>query len=206
MMGNWIHTYKGRKFSPLNPKPDQVEREDIAHSLALKCRWTGHCKEFYSIAEHSIRVKRLIEKWGGGYMQQLDGLLHDAGETYLADVASPIKMAVALCTPRGPEKYNETEAVIMEAIYEHFGLGLFTEASHNIVKRADEIMLITEARDLLHGTEEWGWQSVYEPDGEIIRPLPWLAAEATYLSQLEFLLNKVKQPSITYVGWDLVLP
>src|ERR1035437_8999101 len=52
----WIQTYSGRRFCPLSPNPDAIVLQDIAHSLAMQCRFNGHCKKFYSVAQHSVYV------------------------------------------------------------------------------------------------------------------------------------------------------
>jgi hypothetical protein len=63
-------------------KPEDVCIEDVAHSLAFQCRYNGHCKRFFSIAEHSV----IMSQQDGG----LSGLLHDAHEAYIGDIIRPI--------------------------------------------------------------------------------------------------------------------
>jgi len=82
---HWITTYTGKRFHYLDPQPEEIDIVDIAHALSLTCRFGGHCKEFYSVAEHSIRVAEIVPK-----EFQLLALLHDAGEAYTGDVQSPI--------------------------------------------------------------------------------------------------------------------
>src|SRR6266496_1501995 len=84
--GGAIMTYSGELITPLNPDPDDIQIEDIAHALSNQCRFSGHCKQFYSVAEHSCRVSDLCS-----YEHQLGGLLHDGTEAYLSDIARPIK-------------------------------------------------------------------------------------------------------------------
>lgn len=62
---------------------------DIAHSLGMLCRYNGHCKEFYSVADHAVMVAEIMEYLEIG--DPLEGLLHDATEAYLSDVPAPIK-------------------------------------------------------------------------------------------------------------------
>ncbi len=54
--GNWLATYTGRKWFLLDPHPDDVAIEDIAHGLSMVCRFGGHCRHFYSVAQHSLLV------------------------------------------------------------------------------------------------------------------------------------------------------
>ena len=42
-----ISTYSGVEFFSLDPRPEGVQIFDIAHALAMKCRYTGHCHQFY---------------------------------------------------------------------------------------------------------------------------------------------------------------
>ena len=76
-------------FTPFDLQPEQVFIVDIAHSLSRQCRFVGHCTGFLSVAEHSVRVAALVERQ---YPElALTGLLHDAPEAYLGDIARPIK-------------------------------------------------------------------------------------------------------------------
>jgi len=59
--GDWIQTFSGLQFWPLDPRPDEINIEDIAHALSLQCRFGGHCNRFYSVADHSIHVSMLVE-------------------------------------------------------------------------------------------------------------------------------------------------
>jgi len=88
-MGN-ILTFSGRVIDPLDPDPKQIVIEDIAHALSLQCRYGGHCKRFYSVAEHSVLIWRYI--WY--HVNKKSALLHDAAEAYLVDVPSPVKDSI----------------------------------------------------------------------------------------------------------------
>lgn len=79
-------TYSGIEYRPFNPRVHDVYIEDIAHSLAHQCRYAGHIKKFYSVAEHSVVVSRLCP-----IKQMLEALLHDAAEAYCQDVIAPVK-------------------------------------------------------------------------------------------------------------------
>src|SRR5574342_1090607 len=81
-----IITYTGRLFWPLSPRLEDINILDICHALSNQTRFTGHTREFYSVAQHSCLVSDLLpEKF------KLDGLLHDASEAYLMDLARPVK-------------------------------------------------------------------------------------------------------------------
>lgn len=153
-MDSYIRTFTGRKFWPLNPNPDDVAIEDIAHALAYKCRYNGHTDRFYSVAEHSYRVSLFCTK-----PNRLVGLLHDAAEAYLPDVPRPIK-------PHLPG-FKELERKIDRAIAVHFGTPYpFPEEVHVI----DYSILTDEMREMLNygdgpygpplyaHTDEFGWR------------------------------------------------
>jgi 5'-deoxynucleotidase YfbR-like HD superfamily hydrolase len=129
----WIQTYSGKKFDLLNPTPESISIFDIAHALSNICRYTGHTKEFYSVAQHSVLASVNVPP-----KDALAGLLHDATEAYLTDISKPLKMLL-------PE-YCKLEDKIYKIIAAKFGLPAELPAS---VKEADLRLLATEKRDLL---------------------------------------------------------
>lgn len=130
----YIETVSGREIYFLEPTAEMFTIEDIAHALSNTCRYTGHCNRFYSVAEHSVHVSNLLSGTG----LELDGLLHDAAEAYLPDVASPIKQFL-------PD-YNAMEDRIIKVIFEKYGLEY---PFHPAVKVCDLQMLSTEAHSLI---------------------------------------------------------
>jgi uncharacterized protein len=125
-----------RQFWPLDPRPEDLCIEDIAHALAHQCRFTGHVRAFYSVAQHSVLAAGLVPE-----ELVLDALLHDASEAYLADIAKPIK-----ADPRFGTIYKEFEEKLMQVIAGRFG---FAWPLSPEVKRADAILLHGEAAQLL---------------------------------------------------------
>jgi len=107
--GDWMLTYTGRVYWPVDPRADEVNIEDIAHSLAYQCRYGGHCLSYFSVAEHSVLVSRLLPP-----ELRLVGLLHDATEAYVSDVPRPLKPFLS--------GYREIEARNWRVIAEAFGL------------------------------------------------------------------------------------
>lgn len=134
--GGWIATFTGRKITPLTPNPDDIAIEDIAHALANQCRFTGHVRQFYSVAQHSVMVSYLVPK-----EQALSALLHDASEAYLSDIARPIKNV-----PGFGEMYHEAEDRLEEAVAKRFGTSY---PMTDEIKAADNLMLWAEMRDLM---------------------------------------------------------
>lgn len=82
----WIMTVSSRVINPLQPNPDDIEIEDIAHALSNLCRFTGHCPDFYSVAQHSVLVSLVCNP-----IFAKEALLHDATEAYLNDINTPVK-------------------------------------------------------------------------------------------------------------------
>ncbi|WP_210183208.1 hypothetical protein [Rhizobium leucaenae] len=111
--GDFMQTFTGGKYWPCDPRPEEVFIEDIAHSLSLQCRYAGHCREFYSVAEHSVHIARWLQRKYGPVMA-LHGLLHDATEAYVVDVPRPLKPSLA--------NYKEIEERNWQAIAARFGL------------------------------------------------------------------------------------
>lgn len=48
-----ITTYRGVEFFPLAPRYEDIWLEDVAHALALLCRYNGHTKQFYCMTPES---------------------------------------------------------------------------------------------------------------------------------------------------------
>lgn len=167
---NWITTFTGRQFHYLNPSPDEVDIRDIAHALSLKVRFSGHCLRFYSVAEHCLRVAEILPEG-----LQLSGLLHDAAEAYIPDIPRPIKEHYGL---------REAEDKILKVILEKFGL-----VEHPLIREADDVILATEARDLMANMD--GWAKLPKPlrDRIIPRHKPH-TVEIAFLHRFKTLYDK----------------
>jgi hypothetical protein len=57
--GPYLLTVSGRWVNPFDPDPDQLDAGDIARALANLCRFGGHCRPFYSVAQHSVMGDRV---------------------------------------------------------------------------------------------------------------------------------------------------
>src|SRR5690348_5556551 len=127
----WIETYSGNRFHILDPRQDEINIVDIAHALSMMCRFTGHVRKFYSVAEHSVHVSRLVPAEDAFW-----GLVHDASESYIQDLNRPLKHF----TPVG-KTYEKIENVVMKAICKRFDLPVEQPESVHI---ADNAMLYAE--------------------------------------------------------------
>lgn len=161
---SWILTYTGRRFDPLNPDPALIDPLDIAHALANMCRFNGHCRQFYSVAQHSVLVSQIVPE-----TEALHGLLHDASEAYIADITRPVKPHL--------QNYREIEERIEAAVAERFGIPVEMPST---VKLADVVLLATEKRDLMpEHPDPWPVLDGIRPMAEVIDP--WTPDAARYM-------------------------
>lgn len=164
--GAWIQTYTGYPFPILHPSASDIDIEDIAHALSNLCRFAGHTREFYSVAQHSVLVSHNLP-----VEHRLTGLLHDAPEAYIVDIPRPLKHSGMV------EGYKTIEDRVWAAIAERFSLSEDMDPS---VKQADVRALFTEQRDLM-GRPPKPWKDMVIPYPEIIVPLPPKDAKAQFL-------------------------
>jgi hypothetical protein len=170
----WIQTYTGRHFHPFLPSPREVCIEDIAHSLANQCRFGGHCKEFYSVAQHCF----LMGCMANGPLVG-EALLHDAAEAYIVDIPRPIKQALPL---------QDIEARIESCIAERFGLSY--PWSHEL-HALDLRMLATEKQELMRDSgSEWEALEGVEPFGLKIHVWKPFEAKLMFLRMFKNLCNE----------------
>lgn len=138
--GDWMQTATGSRFYPLDPRPEELCPVDITLALSKMCRFGGHCLRFYSVAEHSIHVSRVLPPH-----LRLAGLLHDATEAYVNDIIRPIKPWL--------QGYAEVEHRVWLAVCARWGLDVELDA---LVKQADNAVLLAEREAIMHPTgEEW---------------------------------------------------
>lgn len=177
--GPWHQTFTGKKFYPLDPRPDDICIEDIAHSLSLQCRYLGHCKKFYSVADHSIIVSNIL-LGSYGWTESLYGLLHDAAEAYVGDMCRPVKIGSEL-----GRLYSDVEEKIQACVLEKFRLPAVTEPEY--VKIVDARVLATEVRTMMGDTSNW---SLLEPYEFTIVPRTSVEAESDFLNMFKKLTEK----------------
>jgi hypothetical protein len=177
---DFIETWTGRSFRPLDPDAGDIDIRDIAHALSHQCRFSGHTIAHYSVAEHSVRVRDLLLRRGLSNAIQLWGLLHDASEAYLVDIPSPLKQTQEFAA------YREAEARVQRAVCVRFALR-FEEPPE--VRRADAELLATEARDLM-AFHPPHWVGLQEPPlPGIIKPWTCDQARREFLSAFEELTS-----------------
>lgn len=169
MSSPWIQTFSGKKFYPFDPRIEDIDIKDIAHSLSLICRYNGHCKYFYSVAEHCVRMVDIVSE-----ENKLWALLHDAAEAYIGDICIPIKDSFYVDKSEGftgfePESIIAIEDAILEQVAEKFSLTWENCDFPKEVHEADMIMAATEKRDIIVDSG-LKWRELPKPLKERIIP------------------------------------
>lgn len=168
-MDSRVQTFTGRSFDIRVPMTRDIDIRDIAHQLAMTCRFRGATRVFYSVAEHSVRVALLLSCTGARELAPA-GLLHDASEAYLGDVPTPQKHTWAFAA------FPTAEDRVQRVICAHFGV---PREEPQLVRQADLRLLATERAALL--------APALQPEiwGDLPEPLPgpyddfgWAPAEA----------------------------
>ncbi len=135
-----IQTFSGGVIDFADPENSQFRIEDIAHGLANTCRYSGQCNRHYSVATHSVIVSLFVPDH-----LQLEALLHDATEAFMADIPTPLKQLL-------PD-YQFIENRMDMAFRKQFGLPAKMSPE---VKRADHIALAIE-KPILMGSSKIHW-------------------------------------------------
>jgi len=166
---NMVETYTGQFVDTRAPDASTICLEDIAHALANVCRYGGHCRTFYSVAEHSVCVSIRLQRRGHGPLRQLGGLLHDGSEAYLGDIPRPLKPLLGAGYRRLTERMDKA---IIRGLALPFDVDMFHDVA---VKTADNWALFVEARHLLPsrginwaGSQLEAWN--IEDQGRIVTP------------------------------------
>ena len=142
-MSDYITTFSGVNFSPLNPSEEDIRIDDIAHALSLMTRANGHFPEFYSVAQHCIACCKEAIARGYSNRVALALLLHDASEAYLSDITRHVKQYL--------EVYLQAEAKLQNMVYSMFLGELPSEQERKEIDSVDNVMLYHE---FLHYTSE----------------------------------------------------
>ena len=170
--GNWMRTFTGKRYYPIDPRAEDVELEDIAHSLSMQCRYCGHSSRFYSVAEHSVHVSYMVPQ-----EHALAGLFHDATEAYLHDISRPLKGHLV--------GYHALEAKNWGVIAEKFSLP--TEL-HESIHQADIDVCQTEMAVLMQGHEnDYCIPGAVHRDGIVLNLYGPLAAKWLFIERFNAL-------------------
>jgi hypothetical protein len=165
----WMQTFTGKLVDVEHPCPDDVDVQDIAHALSMTCRFGGHCRDFYSVAEHSVLVELsappVNPEWDEETSSETNHLhyrksrlallLHDAAEAYVGDLVTPVKKILAGA--------DLLETTWLEAIEQKFDLGTRLSRPDLFVKQNDLAVLAAEVVTLFHPVQSTWWNVVDRP-------------------------------------------
>lgn len=150
-----IETYTGRFVDTSNPLPETITLEDVAHALANTCRYGGHSREFYSVAEHASLCARYAERTWDDPVIALACLHHDDAEAYLGDIPRPLKSQLGELYKRLTWKMDHAIALGIP-----LDPAVISELRSPEIHEADNWALMVEARELLSSRGEgWGGQA-----------------------------------------------
>lgn len=213
--GDWIQTYCGLKFYPLDPRVEDVRAGDVAHALGNTCRFNGHCRRFYSVAEHSCHVSAIVEdlaskrwrvgdsapssplspRWTVAKMRAcvaLYALLHDGSEAYLVDVPRPVKQDRTMMFYRDAEA--QVQRVVEEALIPRAFQIVDTVGFRDLISEVDNDMLHVEGAQLMAiAPEKWNLRPRvhdFAIAGELGRLTP-VEAETVFMSRYERLRSEL---------------
>jgi hypothetical protein len=163
-MNTKIETFTGKLFDYLDPRAADMDALSIAHALGNLCRFTGHCRRFYSVAEHSVLCMTLADRRGLTRRLQLLALIHDAHEAYVGDINTPLKLAL-----NGNFADIDAEATLLTCAA--LGVTPPTFSEKFVVKEIDLIALATEAQALMP-SEGRDWHLSVQPEPITLFLLP----------------------------------
>ncbi len=153
----------GKYVNPLALTADDVTIYDIGHHLSMVNRYTGGSPFPVSVAQHSVWVS---ENVGDDLDLQLAGLLHDAPEAFINDLASPVKHNIP--------QYVAADDAIAVVVFEKFGLPIKLLSK---TKPADDKAFRTEVA------------SFYNPEtllaSEVIHEITWRQAKKLFMDRYE---------------------
>lgn len=177
----WILTHSGIQYKICSPVPENINLRDIAHALSNICRFGGHTRGFYSVGQHSIHCTQYIlsrKDIPNRYIVALKTLLHDATEAYMGDMVRPLKHTPHMRYYRKLEKCTEV------AVFAALGIPLITSKEKGYITEADNVLLMTERRDVMnHGNIEWKGFEAFKPwKGISIVPTNPVTVEAQFIS------------------------
>ena len=171
-----MQTISGLSVDLFNPKPEMISIRDIAHGLAMQCRYGGQVQTFYSVAQHNMHVMSLLP-----YEAKPYGLLIRAWAAYTGDMTPAL---VAVLEKSGALKSDHPAFKVVKGldrqIHERFGLKYPVPATiSGKLRAADDIATATEQRDLyVHDPIPL---SRATPDRRTLKPKTWTAAFTDFL-------------------------
>lgn len=187
MTKHWMatHIFPRGFVDPRDLADEQILLTDIAHALSNICRFGGHCREFYSVAQHSVHVAQWMKEQGYHPYAQMLGLFHDASEAYLGDIIRPLK-ATGLFT-----EYLRMEKLVQAQINYKFCKNSQHKDYTAQVKSADQQLLSNEARALFGCTRDNWPQLTVDADDFAIKPWSPLKSRLIFVDVYNQLYTRI---------------
>lgn len=167
IIGPTILLTSGAYFDFEAPEACEITIEDIAHGLAMTCRFAGQCSRHYSVAQHSVHLSHIVPP-----EHAYQGLMHDASEAVVGDMAKPLKTML-------PE-YSVIEKRAEAAIFKRFNVATPLPPT---IKEADIQMLVTEQRQLMKNRDDWEYTRGRRPLDFVIPAWSPEEAKAQFLAR-----------------------
>lgn len=179
-----VTVYSGALLDVSKLSEDDIDIGDIAHALSLQCRYNGHCRFHYSVAQHCVAVSKFVLEQTKDYRAGLAALLHDASEAYIQDIVRGCK--------RMMPAYIALEHNIQDRIFKRFGLPDY-ESFHDVIKSWDNRVLKSEVLALIRGQgRDWsGFEAVEPAPGLKITEIAPVTAEQMFLIVYQNLAEKL---------------
>lgn len=192
-----VETFSGKYVDTKDPQPETIDLYDIAHALAHICRYGGHCKTFYSVAEHATACSKRLERQGKSLRKQFAALHHDDTEAYLGDIPRPLKGLLRSMSDAYDLLTERMDQVICDGIgLTDYGITPATFHDEDI-KDADNWMLFVEAKHLLPSgginwsgsqLDDWGVRLDGLPS-RIVTPDYWRGGQVSIRAEADFLVR-----------------
>jgi hypothetical protein len=177
-----METFTGRIIQVDNFRDTDIDIKDIAHALSHICRFNGHCKEYYSVAEHSVLISQKLWKEGQRFNTVLRGLLHDSHEAYIGDIIRPNYHLL---------NYSEITFLslnVFHKIMDHFQVE--TTPEEDIIVKAYDNRILMDEKQQLFG-KEIVWDYGLEPLEVLIIGYTPEQAEVQFLSWFDYIQKEI---------------
>ena len=177
--GKWILTHRGHPFSFTYLDKNVYDIKDIAHALAMTCRFGGMTEWHYSVAQRSCHIAEELFRETGDASLAMDGLMHDAEEAYMGDMKTPLKEMM----PEFRDMSDKVDEIIRHRFYK-FGVPLKMQP---LTKEYDTRILLDEKTYLLpQNGIAWDIEKTHSPLGIHIPQISPYLAERRFLELFEF--------------------
>lgn len=163
----WIQQLYGKPLDLLDPQPEQICFYSMAVALSRLARYSGHTKEPWSVLQHSGLVQALVEAKIKDRAQEQDlvmteaklwAQLHDAHESAIGDITTPVAWALEQVCPGARINIDRIKDGLDRAILRALRLpDTYPSAGvRDLVKQCDAAALELERRHFLYPSErQW---------------------------------------------------